>query len=69
VPAETAANVFLLAEKTGWKIDYILWEVPLSILCQANHVWMWMNGAKVMRRSSGTSKHKQEIADILGIQI
>jgi len=61
--------VFLLAEKTGWSIDYILWEVPLSVMCQANHVWMWMNGAKVVRRKTGTKTDKQEIANILGVEI
>jgi len=59
----------LLAEKTGWTIEYILWEVPLSVLCQASHVWMWMNGAKVVRRKSGTTKDKQELASILGVEI
>jgi len=61
--------VFLLAEKTGWTIDYILWQVPLSVMCQANHVWMWINGAKVVRRKSGTNKDKQEIANMLGVEI
>jgi hypothetical protein len=59
----------LLAEKTGWTIDYILWEIPLSVLCQANHVWMWMNGAKVVRRNYANSKEKHEIASLLGVEI
>ena len=61
--------MFLLAEKTGWSIDYILWEIPLAVMCQANHVWMWMNGTKVVRRKSASDNDKKEIANILGVEI
>jgi hypothetical protein len=59
----------LLAEKTGWTIDYVLWEVPLSILCQANHVWLWMSGVNVVFCNSINKNDKKEIAGLLGIQI
>lgn len=67
MPAGTAAHVFLLAEKTGWSIDYILWEIPLALLCQANHVWMWMGGMKLKRINYARTKDKNEIASLLGI--
>lgn len=59
--------VFLLAEKTGWSIDYILWEIPISILHQSNHTFMWANGTKVRRKLRPDSKESLEIISALGI--
>jgi len=61
--------VFLLAEKTGWSIDYILWEIPLAILFQANHVWLWINNVNVRRLKSHGNTDKKEVAKILGIDV
>lgn len=59
--------VFLLAEKTGWKIDYILWQIPISILHQSNHVFMWANGVRLKRRMARDSQAALEIRSILGV--
>jgi hypothetical protein len=59
--------VFLLAEKTGWSIDYILWSIPLVILYQANHVWLWMNGVKLKRKNQNSCGNKKDLEKFLGI--
>ncbi|NBW14933.1 MAG: hypothetical protein EBR82_43725 [Caulobacteraceae bacterium] len=60
--------MFTLADRTGWPIDYILWEVPLCLLYQGSFVSLWMRGVK-MRRAGGIfeSKEKKEIAKLLGL--
>jgi len=59
--------VFLLAEKTGWKINYILWGIPICILHQANHVFMWSSGIKTRKKIGHDSQSALEIKTILGI--
>lgn len=59
--------VFLLAEKTGWSIGYILWEIPISILHQSNHVFMWQGGIKLRRKMAHDSEAALEIRSILGV--
>jgi hypothetical protein len=58
---------FLLAEKTGWPLNYILWEIPISISNQAMHYYLWKDGAKIRRTAIGRIDERQEIARILGI--
>jgi hypothetical protein len=62
-----AAMVFLLAEKTGWSVDYILWQIPISILHQSNHVFMWANGIRVRKKIGHNSEASLEIRSILGV--
>lgn len=65
MPAGVAATVFTLAEKTGWGIDYILWEVPIVILNQANHAFLWTNGADTRRVLSSKPDKVSKIAKML----
>lgn len=67
MPAGIASMVFLLAEKTGWRVDHILWEIPISILHQSNHVFMWASGVKVRRKLGHDSQASLEIRALLGV--
>jgi hypothetical protein len=62
-----AAIVFSLAEKTGWAIDYILWEVPISVLHQANHTFMWLSGVRVRMKASMNHKEVKDIVRLIGL--
>ena len=59
--------VFSLAEKTGWDINYILWEVPISILHQASHTFMWLSGVKVRMRISMKQDEYENISKLIGL--
>ena len=59
--------VFSLAEKTGWSLDHILWEIPIAILHQANHTFMWLSGIKVRMKNVMNQEEAQGIARLLGI--
>jgi hypothetical protein len=48
-PGGTASSVFVLAKETGWSLSTILWEIPLCIVYQAEHVFMFANGVKLKR--------------------
>jgi hypothetical protein len=62
-----AAIVFSLAEKTGWGIDYILWEIPISILHQASHTFMWLSGVRVRMKASMNQDEARDIAKLIGL--
>lgn len=68
MPAGVAATAFTLAEKTGWRLDYILWEIPISVITQANHVFIWMAGLDSKRVRRTKSKELSEIAKLIGIE-
>lgn len=67
MPGRIAATIFSLAQKTGWAIDYILWEIPICIINQANHTYLWMAGANTKRINKSNSKEIQELAKILDV--
>lgn len=48
-------------------MDHILWEIPISILHQANHTYMWMSGVKVRMKNAMNQEEAQGIARLLGI--
>jgi hypothetical protein len=62
-----AASVFLLAKHTGWSLPMILWELPLVLLHQAEHVYLWADGAKLRRPGRMDTQDRRDIARILGI--
>lgn len=39
----------MLAEKTGWSLDYLLWELPISALAQLEHAMLYSGGARTVR--------------------
>lgn len=59
--------VFSLAEKTGWDINYILWEVPISILHQASHTFMWLSGVRVRMRTQMKQDEYDNISKLIGL--
>lgn len=69
MPAWTAYNLFTLAEKTGWSLEYILWSIPIAILNQGTHTFLHEAGLKLMRETSASSLEKKEMAKLMGIQI
>lgn len=50
-------------------MDKIIWEIPIGILNQANHVFMWEAGIAVKRNSRTKAKDIQEIASIMGVEL
>lgn len=66
MPTGIAASVFLLAERTGWSIEYILWQIPISIFHQANHVHFWASNVRVRRKFSSISNY-YELEKQLGL--
>jgi len=67
MPAGIAATVFTLAEKTGWSIEYIMWEIPISIINQANHVFLWASGINTKRSGKIKAQKAEELARLIGI--
>jgi hypothetical protein len=63
----TASTVFTLAQKTGWTIDYILWEVPISLMSQANHNFLYMMNIKTRRAGVVKAKQVEDLAKLLGV--
>lgn len=45
----------------------ILWELPLVLLHQAEHVYLWADGAKLRRPGRMDTQDRRDIARILGI--
>lgn len=62
-----AASVFLLAKHTGWNLSMILWELPLVLLHQAEHVFLWQDGAKLRRPGRMDGQDRRDIERLLGI--
>jgi len=59
--------VFALAERTGWAIDYILWEIPLSVIHQANHTFLWLSGARIRRPTRADKEQYKNLERLLGL--
>jgi len=59
--------VFSLAEKTGWQIDYILWEIPISILHQSSHTFMWLAGIRVRSKTQMKQDEYKELSRLMGL--
>jgi len=66
-PGGTASSVFVLAKETGWSLENILWEIPLHLVHQAEHVFMFMNGAKLRRPCSINGADLRDIEKALGL--
>jgi len=66
-PTGIAASVFSLAQRTGWSIEYILWEIPISLFQQANHVHLWMSGIRLRRRQYLEAIRIEELEKQLGL--
>jgi hypothetical protein len=62
-----AASAFLLAKNTGWTMDYILWHLPVALMHQAEHVYLWEQGAKLRRPGRATGQDRRDIERLLGI--
>ncbi len=39
----------MLAEKTGWQLDYIVWDLPISVLAQLEHAILFASGVRTIR--------------------
>jgi hypothetical protein len=63
----TASTVFTLAEKTGWGVEYIMWEVPIALLNQATHVFLWCAGVKTKRAGKSKAEKLEGLAKLIGI--
>jgi hypothetical protein len=44
-----------------------MWELPISIATQGNHVFMWAAGVGVKRSGAIKAKEAEELARIMGI--
>jgi len=66
-PGGTASCVFVLAKETGWSMETILWDIPLHLVHQAEHVFMYMNGAKLRRPYAVVGTDLRDMEKALGL--
>jgi hypothetical protein len=59
--------VFVLAKETGWDLQKILWKIPICLVNQAEHVFMFINGVKLRRVEAITGDDLRDIKNLLGI--
>ena len=59
--------MFSLAERTGWGIDYILWDIPLALITQATHTYLWQNGVKCRRVLTEIGEDRANLERLLGL--
>jgi hypothetical protein len=59
--------VFILAKETGWPLQTILWDVPLMIVNQAAHVFMYMSGTKLRRPVEVMGNDLRDMERALGL--
>ena len=50
-------------------MEYILWSVPIRILNQGIHTYLFDSGVKVVRDSSVSSEERAEMARLIGVEI
>jgi len=50
-------------------MEYILWSVPIRLLNQGIHTYLFDGGVKVIRDCSVSSQDKNDIARLMGIEI
>jgi len=50
-------------------MEYILWSIPIRLLNQGIHTYLFDNGVKVVRDSPVSSEEKTEMARLMGIEI
>lgn len=42
-------RVYTIAKATGWELDFILWDLDLTIIHQFDHARLWEGGAKTTK--------------------
>jgi len=50
-------------------MEYILWNIPIRLLNQGIHAYLYDSGVRVVRDSSVSSEEKTEMARLMGIEI
>jgi hypothetical protein len=50
-------------------MEYILWSIPIRLLNQGIHTYLFDNGVKVVRDSYVSSEERTEMAKLMGIEI
>lgn len=48
-------------------MDYILWELPLALMTQASHAYLWMNGVKCRRVGGVAGEELVSLEKLLGL--
>ena len=59
--------MFVLAKNTGWPMEKILWDIPLALLHQAEHVFLYIEGVKVRRSNHATGSDIRDMERLLGL--
>lgn len=60
--------LFTLAKETGWSLDYLLWELPISVLNQGIHNFLHSKGAKLKRPMLLDGEDRLELAKVMGVE-
>jgi len=47
----------------------MLWNIPVRLLNQATHTYLYDEGYRLMRESSASSSDKLEMAKLMGIDV
>jgi hypothetical protein len=50
-------------------MEYILWSIPIRLLNQGIHTYLFDNGVKVVRDSCVSSEDRTEMARLMGVEI
>ena len=48
-------------------METILWEIPVALLNQAEHVFLWADGAKLRRPGRANRSDLRDMERILGL--
>jgi hypothetical protein len=47
----------------------MLWQIPISIINQGIHTYLYEDGIRLMRETSISSSEKSEVAKLMGIDV
>jgi hypothetical protein len=47
----------------------MLWSIPIAILNQGIHTYLYESGVRIMRETSASSSEKLEMAKLMGIDV
>jgi hypothetical protein len=59
--------LFSLAKQTGWSLEYMLWELPIVILNQGIHNFLYSKGICVRFIKNFSDSDKKDILAIFNL--
>ncbi|NDB81994.1 MAG: hypothetical protein EB127_04530 [Alphaproteobacteria bacterium] len=59
--------LFSLAKQTGWSLEYMLWELPIVILNQGIHNYLYSKGINVRFVQKFSDEDKKDLLKIFNL--